>query len=394
MNEEYNVFSREIKSRSRRIMLLRSGTRVHDDPEGTGDAASQRPEEPIHATSNNNIQHTPPHNRIADASKPHNVYVMAAMKTVCFTFVMMYFVAPIVLRLNPWIVKEVVFLNKLRWPPSTNLSDPAQQGINHTISLWIPSEDLVGAWHTLPSKVKAPTLDTNFFAQSLSNGSPIVLYLHGNAGTRAGWHRMQMYQILSGAGFHVIAIDYRGFGDSAGYPSEQGVCADAMAAFKWIRKHSKKSPVYIWGHSLGSAVATKVARKISSQGLSLSGVILEAPFNNIKSAVWEYPLAKPFVMMPWFSWVFLEALKANEIYFTTDEHIAAVTAPVLILHAEDDGIVPIFLGRKLYETALANKAIGGVRFHTFSAEHAYGHKHMHKAPELASIISDFSTPKK
>ena len=195
--------------------------------------------------------------------RPHNAYVVVTMKIVFSTLIIMYFLAPVVVRLNPWIAKEAIFLNRrqlyfrltaelqihillaVRWPPSVNLSDPGQLGMNQTISFWIQSEEQIGAWlarkwcccfwlmmlwslfsGTLflrTSKLKMPANTPNL-CQMVLPLSCICMGMpeHGKwweffhlviwAGflCRAGWHRMQLYQVLSETGFHVISIDYRG----------------------------------------------------------------------------------------------------------------------------------------------------------------------------------------
>ena len=59
-------------------------------------------------------------------------------------------------------------------------------------------------------------------------------------------------------GYHVLAIDYRGFGDSESFPTEEGLVEDAKAAYRWMVENYVAYPHYIWGHSLGSGVALQV----------------------------------------------------------------------------------------------------------------------------------------
>jgi abhydrolase domain-containing protein 12 len=83
---------------------------------------------------------------------------------------------------------------------------------------------------------------------------PIVLYLHGNTGTRANGHRVDLYKILRRLGYHVIAMDYRGFADSSDIsPTEVGCVNDALAMYRYIRNLTN-SPVFIYGHSLGKVI--------------------------------------------------------------------------------------------------------------------------------------------
>lgn len=81
--------------------------------------------------------------------------------------------------------------------------------------------------------------------------TPVILYLHGNTGSRAASHRVEMYQLLRNLGYHVIAFDYRGYGDSTRIgPTESGVVRDAIAVYNYILSVTK-SPIIAWGHSLG-----------------------------------------------------------------------------------------------------------------------------------------------
>lgn len=83
---------------------------------------------------------------------------------------------------------------------------------------------------------------------------PIVLYLHGNTGTRANGHRVDLYKTLRRLGYHVIAMDYRGFADSSDIsPTEVGCVQDAFAMFRHI-KNLTSSPIFVYGHSLGNVI--------------------------------------------------------------------------------------------------------------------------------------------
>lgn len=81
--------------------------------------------------------------------------------------------------------------------------------------------------------------------------NPICLYIHGNTGSRANGHRVEVYKTLRRLGYHVIAIDYRGFADSSDVsPTERGCVADALAVYSFI-KNLTNNPVFVYGHSLG-----------------------------------------------------------------------------------------------------------------------------------------------
>jgi len=327
--------------------------------------------------------------------------MIAVMQVVSFLLVFFFFIIPAFIRIYPPIVRDVAFLNRLRWPPFLDLNKPSEFGLNATLNFNVQTDHdiTVGAWHMLPSHLSSSVLsaesDVDLFSKLLSEGqAPVILYLHGNAGTRAGWHRIQLYKVLTSAGFHVITFDYRGYGDSPGSPSEDGLVHDSVAVFKWIKQRSGSVPLYIWGHSLGSAVAVKTSKILCEQGADFQGLILESPFNNFVEAASNHPFSMPFRILPWFTWCFIEAIKENHIHFASDQNIAGVTVRTVILHALDDGVVPYSLGLKLYDTAVRTKKSGGVELVTFDARHGYGHKHIHKAADLVSIIKKFTSNEK
>ncbi|CAG2208573.1 unnamed protein product [Mytilus edulis] len=162
---------------------------------------------------------------------------------------------------NPWIFSKILFLHFLKFPYFVDLKRPDKRGIKGCKNFYIKVNEKVtlGAWQTLP----ADLLEGD--SSQLNSGHPIILYLHGRAGTRAQPHRIELYKVLSSMNFHVIAIDYRGFGDSSGTPTEEGVLEDTYRTYKWIRDRSDKVPLYIWGHSLGSAISTNLLKHLNQK---------------------------------------------------------------------------------------------------------------------------------
>lgn len=364
---------------------------------------SQRDSAALHDSTNGQVMGDPGNSTLASSASaarsrqrdvllPHSTAVVGLMKFCGFLLILFYFAIPAVIKIYPAVIAEIAFLNHFRWPPFVDLSRPDELGLNFTRSFHLPTTDgvMVGTWHVLPEELGVQYTGTEAesqFVHQLQSGHGVILYLHGNAGTRAGWHRVQLYKLLSKAGFHVVTFDYRGYGDSSGSPSEEGLVEDAVSVFKWLKSHTGSMPVYLWGHSLGSAVATISASRLCGEGADFSGLILEGPFNNFVEAASRHPLSAPFRVMPWFSWVFIEAIKYNNLQFASDQNIKGVKVPVVILHALDDGIVPYELGRKLYEVAMRN--CDDVKLVTFGADHGYGHKHIHKSPDLIPVIRKF-----
>nr|CAD7448988.1 unnamed protein product [Timema bartmani] len=183
-----------------------------------------------------------------------------------------------------------------------------------------------GQGHVLPSKFhnSSEIEEEGFFLTALGSGDPVVVYMHGNSGSRASTHRIELYQLLSNLGYHVIAFDYRSYGDSTnespseqgvvsdslfvlswtvervkGYgdstnesPSEQGVVSDSLFVLSWTVERVKGAPLFVWGHSLGTSVSSHSLDILSQKGLHPTGLILEAPFNNMRDEIREHPLAR------------------------------------------------------------------------------------------------------
>ena len=153
----------------------------------------------------------------------------------------------------------------------------------------------------------------SFFDSLLPGAKRVFVYFHGTSNTRAFNHRIPiMRKLASHFDAHVVTIDYRGFGDSEGYPSEAGTALDSRATIDWLRSrldaHSggggeRQVPVYIYGQSLGTAVATELVvrgtdRAGSGSGSGFAGLILDAGFSELPTAALTHPVGAPFRLIP------------------------------------------------------------------------------------------------
>lgn len=192
--------------------------------------------------------------------------------------------------------------------------------------------------------------EKDFYEQMLSvNDTKIFLYLHGNTGSRAVSHRIELYKLLRSLGFHVIAFDYRSYGDSTSTTmTEDGVVRDALAVFKYL-KNVTKTPLFLWGHSLGTGVLNHMMADLTEQNEERPPrlVVLESPFDNIRNEVREHPFSKLFRYLPWFEYTISDSMFKSNLRFESDKNIAKYPQPINILHAEDDLIVPFKLGYKV-----------------------------------------------
>ena len=182
---------------------------------------------------------------------------------------------------------------------------------------------------------------------------PVLLYLHG-----ARWNvegsapRIKRMQEL---GFSVLAVDYRGFGKSTpGLPSEDMAYEDARAAWDWLASKFPQRPRYIFGHSLGGAIAIDLAAQVPDE----RGVIVEGTFTSIPDVA---------STMKW-GWLPVGPLITQR--FEAVKKVAKVGSPLLVVHGDSDNLIKSELGRKLYEAAQGRKRFllieGGSHFSTMS----------------------------
>jgi alpha-beta hydrolase superfamily lysophospholipase len=177
--------------------------------------------------------------------------------------------------------------------------------------------------------------------------APAVLYLHGSRWNLTG----QLYRIetLRDLGFSVLAIDYRGFGRSAGgVPSEDTVYEDARAAFaRLCELEPDPSRRYVYGHSLGGAVAIDLAAKLSAGDgpPPAHGLIVESTFTTLAD------IARALS----YEWLPVEWIISQK--FDSVDKIARVRMPVLIVHGESDRYVPARFSKALFAAAHAPKQL-------------------------------------
>ena len=170
----------------------------------------------------------------------------------------------------------------------------------------------------------------------VSPRAPSLLYLHGRrSDVRSSTARIRRMHSL---GFSVLAIDYRGFGkSSAVLPSEATATEDARQAWDWLGARVPGAPRYIFGHSLGGAIAVQLATDSHTDGLA--GLMLEGTFTSVPDV---------FSTMAW-GWLPVGPLITQR--FDSAARIAKLRAPLLIVHGSEDKLIRPELGRALYERA-------------------------------------------
>ena len=263
----------------------------------------------------------------SDREKRQVVKLMTTLKSLLL-FVALAYVA---------IVALAFFLQRaMMYFPETLRTTPQEAGFSEAEELVLDTADgeRVIVWHVPPQAE-----------------NPVVVYFHGNGG--ALHYRVPRFRALTSSGFGLLALSYRGYGGSTGYPTESGLIADAEAVYGFARSRYPAERIAVWGESLGSAVAVALASE-----RDVARIVLEAPF---ASAVEIGASAYPFLPVRW--------LMKDQ--FRSDLRAGKLRAPVLILHGERDDVVPIVSGERLYALIDAPKRF--VRFpdagHNDLAEH-------------------------
>jgi len=169
-------------------------------------------------------------------------------------------------------------------------------------------------------------------------GQPTILYFHGNAGNLAS--RAERIRRYISRGYGVLFMSYRGYSGSTGGPSERNNVADAQLAYNALKADGlAPEEIIVYGESLGSGVAVQLAASNE-----IAGLVLDAPYTTIVDvAALEYPYlpVRPFVFDR----------------YETVRYLPRVTAPLLVLHGEADRVIPVAMGRAVYNAANAPKEI-------------------------------------
>ncbi|WP_457329829.1 alpha/beta hydrolase [Rhizobacter sp. P5_C2] len=178
--------------------------------------------------------------------------------------------------------------------------------------------------------------------------APTLLYLHGTF--RALYRNLPKIDALRDAGFSVLAVDYRGWGESTRLiPSQATILADADSAWAELVRHQPDpGRRVIFGHSMGGGVAVDLASR-KRAGRDYGGLILESTFTRLPDVAAELGVVGTMV-----SWLATEK-------FDSIDKIGRIDAPILIMHGSADDTVPVTLGRALRDAAPA-----GTRWVEFS----------------------------
>ena len=213
-----------------------------------------------------------------------------------------------------------IFQDRLIFLPSRTIdATPAQYGwaYDEVKIAVLPAEKIYG-WY--------------FPSNQPTDSQKTILFCHGNAGNIS--HRLSTVRLFLDLGANVLLFDYRGYGRSDGRPSEANAYADGLAAFNWLvqTKGVKPENIFLFGRSLGGAVAVELATRVKC-----GGVILESTFTSVADLGQKlYP--------------FLPIRPLVRTRFDSVAKISSLTCPVLVAHSSEDELIPFEMGQRLYDS--------------------------------------------
>lgn len=214
---------------------------------------------------------------------------------------------------------------------------------------------------------------TTWYVPAEARDAPTVLYLHGSRwNLNSSVFRIEHWHAM---GYNVLAIDYRGFGGSSpGLPSQKKAREDAHAALNELaRRQPDPSKRFLYGHSLGGAVAIDAATQAKPD--QLAGLIVESSFTRIEDMImhsgWaQYPGLRYLVTQP----------------FDSLAHISQTPFPTLLIHGTADQVIPDHMSDQLHAAALKRSCATSQLVKLEGASHTSGSRH----PDYVAAVQRFT----
>jgi fermentation-respiration switch protein FrsA (DUF1100 family) len=238
------------------------------------------------------------------------------------------------MRLADGLLKSLpLFLGSMLIP------SPASAALEHMF-LYFPDTQII----MTPANMRLEYEDVFFAAEDGTKlhgwylpgapGQPVVVFCHGNAGNIS--HRVDNLRRFRELGLAVFIFDYRGYGQSQGKATEKGTYSDMRGAISWLKTRGWQNQQMIYfGRSLGAGVTLQLALEQPPAGL-----VLESPFTSIR-AMGQHHYKLLWLLAGW----------AIDARYDNIGKIAQLKVPLMIFHGEQDQIVPLEMGKHLYQTA-------------------------------------------
>ncbi|MCK6692998.1 MAG: alpha/beta hydrolase [Thermoanaerobaculia bacterium] len=192
------------------------------------------------------------------------------------------------------------------------------------------------------------------------NSKGVVFYIKGNSRSIKGWGKFARDFI--GKGYDFFILDFRGFGKSRGRRTESILYADLQQVYKWLAAEYGEERIVLYGRSLGSGLAARIASWNHPYTL-----ILDCPYYSFLYQIRQYAFILPI------RWLL-------RYHIRTDQFIRKVQCPVYILHGRKDRLIPYRQSEMLQALAPANIRL-------FPIEGA-GHNNLPDFPEYHDLLYD------
>ncbi|KAK4154245.1 Alpha/Beta hydrolase protein [Chaetomidium leptoderma] len=308
----------------------------------------------------------------------------------------------------PYFQRNFIYAHKVHTLWWGNINKPEQWGFakNQVTPFHLTTADneTLYAWHILPLPVysqheaklssqpsgfsKDITTTENFRLLRDDPNAKLVISFHGNAAQLTQGHRPAHYHSLTSlhSPYHLLTLDYRGFGLSTGSPTEQGLILDAEAAVHWA-VHTAGVPasrIVLVGHSLGTAVAAAATERFTAprarapgHGWDFAGVVLVAGFSSLPDMLSGYsiagwvPVLRP---LTWWPWLLKKVMARVVDQWQSAERWRGIVSAVKarggrlrlsLVHARNDWDIPCHEDDKLFRAAvegLVGEGVGGEEF--------------------------------
>ncbi len=202
--------------------------------------------------------------------------------------------------------------------------------------------DMVGLTYEPVKIVTDDGVELDGWYLPAENARGVLIFFHGNAGNIS--HRLDSLEIFNGLGLSTLIVDYRGYGRSQGKVSEQGTYRDAEAVWRYLSERNVSAGrIIVFGRSLGAAIAAHLATRHTPAGL-----ILESSFTSVPDFA-----ARTYWYLP--------ARWLARFNYNTEAYLKSVKCPVLIVHSQEDDIIPFKNGQELFDAASEPKQFLRIR---------------------------------
>ena len=171
----------------------------------------------------------------------------------------------------------------------------------------------------------------------------VLLFFHGNAGNIS--HRLESIRQFLQLGLSVLIVDYRGYGQSEGRTTEQGIYRDAEAAWRYLTEtgDTPEGNIVLFGRSMGASAAAYLATRHRPLAL-----VVESSFTSVPDIAAEY---YPWLPVRWLS----------RLRHSTEAFVRQADCPVLVIHSRDDEIVPFRHGEAIFAAAQEPRTLLEIR---------------------------------